>query len=131
MNRRFALIQALVSLIALAAVVWWATKQEAPEFPSGAGAWAWLGAAVALYALATVVRGERWHWILHVTGVRTDRVDCYALTTIGYMGNNVLPARAGEALKVVLLAPRCEASRRTILGSVVAERILDLVALAA
>ena len=46
------------------------------------------------------------------------------------MGNNVLPARAGEALKVVLLSPRCDASRRTVLGSVVAERILDLLALA-
>jgi uncharacterized membrane protein YbhN (UPF0104 family) len=131
MNRRFALIQALVSLIALAATVWWATKQEAPEFPSGAGAWAWLGAALGLYAVATCVRAERWHWILQVTGVRTRRADCYALTTVGYMGNNVLPARAGEALKVVLLAPRCDTSRRVILGSVIAERILDLTALAA
>jgi uncharacterized membrane protein YbhN (UPF0104 family) len=131
MNRRFALIQALVSLIALAAVVWWAAKQEAPELPSGSGALAWLGAALALYALATVVRSERWYWILHVTGIRPKRADCYALTTVGYMGNNVLPARAGEALKVVLLAPRCGASKRTVLGSVLAERILDLTVLAA
>ena len=46
------------------------------------------------------------------------------------MGNNVLPARAGEALKVVLLSGRCDASKRTVLGSVVAERMLDLLALA-
>jgi uncharacterized protein (TIRG00374 family) len=131
MNRRFALIQALVSLIALAAVVWWAAQQDAPEFPTGGGAIAWLGAAVVLYGIATILRGERWHWILQVTGVRTRRTDCYALTTVGYMGNNVLPARAGEALKVVLLAGRCDASKRTLLGSVLAERILDLVALAA
>jgi uncharacterized membrane protein YbhN (UPF0104 family) len=130
MNRRFALIQALVSLIALAAVVWWASKQEAPELPSGGGALAWLGAALGLYALATVVRSERWHWILQVAGIRAKRGDCYALTTVGYMGNNVLPARAGEALKVVLLASRCGASKRTVLGSVLAERILDLTALA-
>ena len=62
--------------------------------------------------------------------MRTHRSDCYALTTVGYMGNNVLPARAGEALKVVLLSGRCDASKRTLLGSVVAERILDLIALA-
>jgi glycosyltransferase 2 family protein len=130
MNRRFALIQALISLIALAAVVWWAAKQESPKFPSGGDAIAWLVAAVVLYAVATILRGERWHWILNVTGVRTHRSDCYLLTTVGYMGNNVLPARAGEALKVVLLAGRCDASKRTLLGSVVAERILDLVALA-
>ena len=131
MNRRFALIQALVSLVALAAVVWWAAKQDAPEFPTSGDAIAWLGVAVVLYAVATLLRGERWHWILAATGVRTQRSDCYALTTVGYMGNNVLPARAGEALKVVLLAGRCDASKRTLLGSVVAERILDLIALAA
>ncbi|MEA2418616.1 MAG: glycosyltransferase 2 family protein, partial [Thermoleophilaceae bacterium] len=129
MNRRLALIQALVSLIALAAVVWWAAKQESPKFPSGGDAIAWLAAASVLYAVATILRGERWHWILAATGVRTRRSDCYALTTVGYMGNNVLPARAGEALKVVLLAGRCGSSKRTLLGSVVAERILDLVAL--
>jgi glycosyltransferase 2 family protein len=130
MNRRFALIQALVSLVALAAVVWWATKQEAPEFPTGGEGIAWLVGAVVLYAVATLVRGERWHQILALTGVDAHRSDCYALTTVGYMGNNVLPARAGELLRVVLLSNRCGATKRTLLGSVVAERILDVIALA-
>ncbi|MET0972612.1 MAG: lysylphosphatidylglycerol synthase transmembrane domain-containing protein [Thermoleophilaceae bacterium] len=130
MNRRFALIQALVSLVALAAVVWWATKQEAPELPSGVEAITWLVAALGLYVLATVVRAERWHRILHITGVQARRRDCYGLTCVGYMGNNVLPARAGEVLRVVLLSPRCDASKRSIAGSIVAERMLDVVALA-
>ncbi|MEI4927522.1 hypothetical protein Q8G50_33945, partial [Klebsiella pneumoniae] len=73
MNRRFALIQALVSLVALAAVVWWATKQEAPELPSGADAIAWLVGALLIYAVATLVRGERWHRILEITGVHARR----------------------------------------------------------
>jgi glycosyltransferase 2 family protein len=130
MKRRLALIQALFSLVALAAVVWWASKQEPPEFPSDAASYAWLGGALLLYAIASLMRGERWHRILSATGVRTARGDCYALTVVGYMGNNVLPARAGEAVKVVLLSTRCDASKRTLLGSVVAERILDLLALA-
>jgi glycosyltransferase 2 family protein len=129
MNRRFALIQALVSLIALAAVIWWASHQEAPEFPTSAGDIAWLGVALALYAVATLLRGERWHHILAFARVKARRSDCYALTTVGYMGNNVLPARAGEALRVVLLSSRCGASKRTLLGSVVAERLLDVIAL--
>jgi glycosyltransferase 2 family protein len=130
MNRRLALIQALVSLIALAAVVWWASKQEAPELPSGGEAIAWLVGALIFYAVATLFRGERWHHILRITDVDAQRGDCYALTTVGYMGNNVLPARAGEALRVVLMSTRCEASKRTLLGSVVAERLLDAAALA-
>jgi glycosyltransferase 2 family protein len=130
MNRRLALIQALVSLIALAAVVWWARGQEAPELPSGGEAIAWLLGALVFYTVATLLRGERWHHILRITGVDAHRSDCYALTTVGYMGNNVLPARAGEALRVVLMSTRCEATKRTLLGSVVAERLLDAIALA-
>jgi uncharacterized protein (TIRG00374 family) len=129
MNRRFAIIQALVSLVALAAVVWWASHQDSPHIPTDGGAIAWLVAAVGLYALASLVRGERWHQILEETGVHARRVDCYALTSVGYMGNNVLPARAGEALRVVLLSTRCDGSKRTLLGSVVAERMLDVIAL--
>ena len=129
MNRRFALLQALVSLVALAAVVWWASKQEAPHIPTGGDALAWVLAGVGLYVLATLVRAERWHQILVITGVHARRVDCFALTTVGYMGNNVLPARAGEALRVVLLSQRSDGSKRTLLGSVVAERILDVIAL--
>jgi glycosyltransferase 2 family protein len=130
MNRRFALIQALVSLVALAAVVWWATKQEAPELPSGVEGIAWLVGALGIYGVATLVRGERWHRILHITGVHARRRDCYGLTCVGYMGNNVLPARAGEVLRVLLLSPRCDASKRAVAGSIVAERLLDVIALA-
>src|SRR5215218_6832388 len=129
MNRRFAIIQALVSLVALAAFVWWASSQDSPHIPTAGDAIAWLLAAVGLYALATLVRAERWHQILELAKVHARRVDCYALTTVGYMGNNVLPARAGEALRVVLLAQRSNGSKRTLLGSVVAERLLDVIAL--
>ncbi len=129
MNRRFALIQVLVSVVALAAVVWWATKQESPHIPTGGDSIAWIAAALALYVVATLVRAERWHQILDHTGVNAKRADCYALSTVGYMGNNVLPARAGEALRVVLLSPRCNASKRTLISSIVGERVLDVIAL--
>ena len=131
MNRRFALIQALISLIALGAVIWWAAHQEAPSFPAGRVTSPGSFAALGLYAIATLVRGERWHHILALTDVKAGRSDCYALTTVGYMGNNVLPARAGEALRVVLLSTRSGASKRVLLGSVVAERLLDVIALGA
>jgi len=131
MNRRFALIQAVFSLVALAGVVWWASHQDAPQLPSGAGAIAWLAAALGLYAAATLLPAERWHHILRLIAVRPRRSDSYGLTTVGYMGNNVLPARAGEMLRVVLLSNRTGSGKRSLLGTVVAERILDLVALGA
>ena len=129
MNRRFALLQAVFSVIALGAVVWWASHQDAPEFPSSAESLGWLGAALLLYAAATIVRAERWHRILEITGIRASRADCYGLTTVGYMGNNVLPARAGEMLRVVLLDQRTGAGKRKLLGTIVAERVLDVIVL--
>jgi len=129
MNRRFALLQAAFSLVALAAVVWWASNQEAPQMPTSGKALGWMAAAAALYTVATVVRAERWHRILHLIGVDAGRADCYSLTTVGYMGNNVLPARAGEALRVVLLDNKVKAGKRKVLGTIVAERLLDVVVL--
>lgn len=129
MNRRLALIQAALSLVALGAVIWWALHQDAPSFPDSAGALALLGLAIVIYGAATAVRAERWHHILKLTDVHASRPDCYGLTTVGYMGNNVLPARAGEALRVVLLSQRTGAGKRTVTGTIVAERVLDVIAL--
>jgi len=129
MTRRFALLQVLISLIALGAVVWWASHQEAPQVPTTGRAIFYLISAALLYALATAVRAERWHRILHLIGVEARRPDSYSLTTVGYMGNNVLPARAGEMLRVVLLDVRTRAGKRALLGTIVAERLLDAVAL--
>lgn len=129
MNKRFALFQVLFSVVALAAVVWWASHQDAPEIPSDTDALAWLALALALYAVATVVRSERWHAILKESQIEATRADCYGLSVVGYMGNNVLPARAGEALRVVLLDGKTNAGKRKILGTIVVERLLDLIAL--
>jgi len=129
MNRRFALLQALFSIVALGAVVWWASHQDAPEIPSDTNAVAWLIGALGLYAVATVVRAERWHAILMQTGIDAKRSDCYGLSVVGYMGNNVLPARAGEALRVFLLDARTGAGKRKVLGTIVAERLLDVIVL--
>ena len=123
------LLGAAVSVVALAAVVWWASKQQAPRLPHTAGQILALVGAVALYAVATLVRGERWQRLLADEGARPSRRDTYALTVIGYTGNNVLPARAGDAIRVVLMAPRGATSRRTVVGTLLAERLLDVAVL--
>ena len=43
------------------------------------------------------------------------------------MGNNVLPARAGDAFRVVFVpAPRADTGARTVIGTLVAEQLLDM-----
>ncbi len=107
-------------------MVWWASRQDPPRLPHTAGELGALLAAVVLYGVNTLVRSERWHRLLCDDGAEPTRADSYALTTIGYAVNNILPARAGDAVRVVLLAPRAQASRRTVVGTIVAERLLDV-----
>jgi uncharacterized membrane protein YbhN (UPF0104 family) len=128
-SRRFAIFQAAVSLAALGAVAWWAAHQDAPPIPSATDALLWIAAGLGFYIAATLLRAERWHRILERAEGDVRRQDSYALTTVGYMGNNVLPARAGEMLRVVILSRRCGLGKRALLGTVVAERLLDAVAL--
>lgn len=128
-ERRRTLLGLVVSGVSLGAVVWWASRQEAPTFPTSASALGLLGAAVGLYGVATLLRGWRWHTILCRAEIGHRATDAYALTAVGYMGNTVLPVRGGELLRVALLAPRSTGGPGQILGSIVAERVLDAVAL--
>ena len=121
----------LVSLISLAAVAWWISNQSTPQFPDSPQGWAWLVAAVGAYGVALAVRGFRWHRILRLIHIPHQRADAYRLVLVGYMGNNVLPLRGGEILRIGLLSGRTTARRREILSSVIAERLLDAAVLAA
>jgi uncharacterized membrane protein YbhN (UPF0104 family) len=115
----------LISVAALAGCVLWALEQDAPEFPRGAGDWALLLLATALTGATAAARGWRWDEILRFAGIGHRRADAYGLTAVGYMGNNVLPARGGELLRIFLLAERADARRRNVLGTVLTERALD------
>ena len=128
-RRLLPLAQLLVSVLFVGALVWWAARQEAPAWPEGADALAYLLLALAIYAAATVARGERWERIVRAAEVPLARSDAYGLTTVGYMGNNVLPARGGDLLRVLLLGKLADRSRRSVLGTVVAERLLDALSL--
>lgn len=119
----------LVSVVALGGVGWWASSQQAPRVPASAGEWGALAGAVIAYSIATALRSERWYGLLRRDGAEARRADCYALTLVGFMANTALPARAGDAARVVLIAPRARTSVRTAIGTLVAERMLDVATL--
>src|SRR3954469_13917682 len=129
--RRNVLLQVLISLAALVGVAWWATRQHLPALPDTEDALRGLVAALGLYGLATLARGERWHRVLLLVDGRSSRPDAYSLTAVGYMGNNTLPARAGDVIKAVITARRTGLSTPEVLGAAVAERVLDATALGA
>jgi glycosyltransferase 2 family protein len=121
----------LVSAVSLAAVAWWISRQEAPRLPDSSSGYAWLALAMAVIAGNFVLRGLRWHGVLRYSEVPHRLRDAVGLTLVGYMGNNVLPARGGELLKIGIMGSRTPARHREVLGTVVAERVLDAAVLAA
>ncbi|MEJ7825085.1 MAG: lysylphosphatidylglycerol synthase transmembrane domain-containing protein [Solirubrobacteraceae bacterium] len=125
-QRALTLLGAAISALALAAIIVWALGQPAPTWPHSGSGLALLAAAIAVYLAGCAARAERWLTLLHHNDARPSRTDVYGLIAVGYLGNNVLPARAGDALRVVFLTPRAETSRRTVIGTIVAERMLDV-----
>jgi uncharacterized protein (TIRG00374 family) len=92
------------------------------------GAMHWSGVALAalMSPLALAARAVRWRF-LFAPGHRPPRL--LAATMIGYMLNNVLPLRAGELARAWVAARGRPEAFWTVLGSLVAERVLDVLAL--
>jgi glycosyltransferase 2 family protein len=84
--------------------------------------------ALLVLAVAIVLRALRWRMLFSAEhrppfGVVTSAV------LIGYLFNSILPARAGEAVRVIVLNQRAGTPRFVALGTVVAERALDVLCL--
>jgi hypothetical protein len=84
----------------------------------------WILPGVAVYFVAVWVRAWRWHYLLRpVKSIPTRTM--FPITCIGYMGNNIYPARAGEVLRAVVLKRREGVSISASLATIIVERIFD------
>jgi uncharacterized protein (TIRG00374 family) len=91
---------------------------------------AWLGLMVAFLVVDLVVRGLRWQRLLMpIRRLAYARTMDYLL--VGYVANDVLPARLGELVRSHYLGDREGISRTTTLGTVVVERVVDTTVLVA
>ena len=67
----------------------------------------WLLPGVGVYFIGVWVRAWRWHYLLRPLKPISTRT-MFPIVAIGYMGNNIYPARAGEVLRAVVLKRREE-----------------------
>jgi glycosyltransferase 2 family protein len=88
----------------------------------------WLVPAVAVLALGILLRALRWRLLFEPETRPPLRATTKALM-IGYFFNNVLPARPGEAIRVLTLHQDAGTSRAEAMGTAVAERVYDVLAL--
>lgn len=84
----------------------------------------WIIPGIAVYFVAVWVRAWRWHYLLKPIKEIPTRT-MFPITTIGYMGNNIYPARAGEVLRAVILKRREGVPVSASLATIIVERIFD------
>lgn len=87
----------------------------------------WVAFAAVLSTLDLAFRGLRWQRLLRPIA-RIRYLPMFGYLLIGYLANNVLPARLGELVRSHYIGDREGISRAAALGTVVVERVIDLVA---
>ncbi|HCR71381.1 MAG TPA: TIGR00374 family protein [Anaerolineae bacterium] len=84
----------------------------------------WLLPAIGVYFIGVWIRAWRWHYLLKpIKEIPTKTM--FPITTIGYMGNNIYPARAGEVLRAVILKRKEGVPVSASLATIIVERIFD------
>jgi uncharacterized protein (TIRG00374 family) len=84
----------------------------------------WLALLVVFMCIDLLTRALRWKVLLSPVG-RVQYRDSLGSLLVGYLANNVLPARLGEFVRSHDLGERSGLSKSTILGTIVVERVMD------
>jgi hypothetical protein len=86
----------------------------------------WIIPGVAVYFVGVWARAWRWHYLLRPLKKIPTR-EMFPIVTIGYFGNNVTPARAGEVLRAVVLKKHTGVPISASLATIIVERVFDAV----
>jgi uncharacterized protein (TIRG00374 family) len=89
-----------------------------------AARYGWILPGVAVYFFGVWARTWRWDYLLRpLKRIPLQRL--FPVVVIGYMGNNVYPARAGEVIRAYVLRRREGVSISASLATIVVERVFD------
>jgi uncharacterized protein (TIRG00374 family) len=88
----------------------------------------WLIPGLVAFGFGNLARALRWR-SLFAPGRRPPLATVFDAMMIGYLYNNILPARAGEAARVVVLSRRSTTPPVEIVGTVMLERVYDVISI--
>jgi len=130
MRRRLAALAAATGSVATLAYALWDVDLAAlRQSLRGLHVWV-LGPFLAVLAAFYLINARRWVLMLRPFGCFRISQAAPAMM-IGFAGNNVLPLRLGELVRTVVFAASTGQPRSGVLATLVAERLLDLVAILA
>nr|AIE90980.1 putative integral membrane protein [uncultured marine thaumarchaeote AD1000_100_C06] len=125
-------LKVVIGVSITAFLLWWILR----DVPFGE-VWtqiqqAHLGLLLAAVTVATsgfLIRALRWKVLLQPVSSDTSLRNRFAAVNIGFMANNLLPARVGEFARAYALSRIETVSMSAALGSLVVERVLDALVL--
>jgi uncharacterized protein (TIRG00374 family) len=116
-----------IGLLISAVLLWWTLRGlrlgDVWRAVKGANYW-WLIPGVAVYMLGVWARAWRWHYLLRPLK-RIPTGTMFPIVAIGYMGNNIYPARAGELLRAYVLRRQEGVPISASLATIIVERAFD------
>ncbi len=84
--------------------------------------------AALIFLVSFSVRAVRWRYILRPVA-RIGLLPVFSLLSIGFMANNVLPARLGELVRAYFLSKKTGIRKSLSLATIILERLSDFAAL--
>jgi len=90
--------------------------------------WRYIAAAVGFTMFSFFMRALRWRILLNAEA-RFSVGTVFWANSAGYLGNNFLPARAGELIRSLLISSRSKLSKTYVLTTALGERLMDAIAL--
>ncbi len=81
--------------------------------------------ALALYFAGVWVRAVRWRTLLKPIAPTIGLATTFEVVVIGYMANDVLPARIGELVRAYVLSRRTGVRKTATLATIFVERVFD------
>ncbi|MGD2135760.1 MAG: lysylphosphatidylglycerol synthase transmembrane domain-containing protein, partial [Gemmatimonadales bacterium] len=124
----------VVGVVISLALLWWALHDVSPSdaWREIRGMrWAPFLATLVLATLPFPLRTIRWRYLLRAEGAALPFVPLWHATAIGFMANNLLPARAGEFARAYAARRLTGVRFSTAFASIAVERVMDGLALVA
>ncbi|GBD31081.1 hypothetical protein HRbin33_00028 [bacterium HR33] len=119
---------AVAGLLISALLLWWVLHDVDPREVLGharEARWWLFVLSVAVATSVFPIRAHRWRYLLERNGKKVGFAPLWHATAIGFMANNLLPARAGEVARAYAARRLAGVRFSQAVGSLAVERVMD------
>jgi uncharacterized protein (TIRG00374 family) len=113
----------LLSLLLLVVAFWNVDTRQLIEVIKGADP-LMVGLVAVINFVGVAIKAYRWKVVLSATKP-VPFMSAFLTTLVGFMANNVLPARAGELVRIIALGRKEGISKTTVLGTLALDRVFE------